>query len=203
VVFENDVMYDHPNDFYREIDRIILTNLGVPKQEIERTIDYINEVLLKDEFVDVKPYPELIEFLEWCKSKGIKLHVMSGSYVQVKGKIRFENFEEKNETAFKNKQVGMLGLTKYFESVKSTLYYGGIKPDTIVFENFLKRHGLKGEECVHIGDKWVDMEAKKTGMRTILINPDNKPYPKNKEEPDFVAKNYEEVLERVKRLTRQ
>ncbi len=190
--------FEDPREFYRKVDRGMMQRLEIPEEKIAETIRTVDEVIIPKLIFEIKPFEYLTEFLDWCKIKGLGRYVLSGGR-STKMRMRTTyNHEDHQKT--KHEQIKKLGLTDYFHEIISSTKYNGFKPDLEVFQGFLKDKKLKAEECVYIGDSWVDMEAKKVGMHTILINPDNNSYPKDKTPPEFIAQNYNEILKIVEKL---
>lgn len=195
-ILNNDKKYTHPQYFYRDVDKLCLEYFGLGKKEIETTVIEIENLINK--ILTVKtPFPKIKEFLQACKEKNLKLYVLSGIYTVSKEKLKDLQI---NDSEQKRERVRKLGLTEYFDDVLSTLKYNTWKPYLNAFTEFLKEKNLKAEECVYIGNQWQDMEAKKVGMHTILINPNNDPYPPDKTQPEFTARDYGQILEYVKTL---
>ena len=63
------------------------------------------------------------------------------------------------------------GLRGYFELVVESASVGYSKPDKRLYEYCLEHLGLKGEECLMIGDSYPKdiVPAKKLGFRTIWL----------------------------------
>jgi FMN phosphatase YigB (HAD superfamily) len=192
--------FNYFKEFYDELERITLASLGVRSEQIRSALKYKENVIIENEKYNIQPLPGLREFLEWCRTKKIKLYVLSGGHTTENPRVNVKNIELEKERQVKHKQIRNLGLTHYFDDIIPSMRYGAFKPDIKVFEGFLKEKNVKPETCIFIGDTWPDMEAKKTGMKTILKNPKNKEYPSDKERPDFTAQNYEQVMKRVKNL---
>ena len=65
-----------------------------------------------------------------------------------------------------------LGLQEYMEFILASAVFGSSKPHPKIFEEALKRSGVKSEEAVHIGDSWEDdiRGASQAGIEPIWIN---------------------------------
>ena len=104
----------------------------------EELADYFEKHFL-DEIIN---YNELIdgtlEILEYLKSKGYQLHVVSNGFHEVT-----------------NRKVEKSGLTKYFETVTSAEDAHAMKPDERIFEYSLNLANAKKSESIFIGDDWI------------------------------------------------
>jgi putative hydrolase of the HAD superfamily len=67
-------------------------------------------------------------------------------------------------------KIREFGLKKYFKDFICSSYVGVAKPDEKIFRIFLKKTGLRPEECLFIDDKEVNIkQAKSMGFNTILF----------------------------------
>ena len=142
--------------------------LVVPEKIEERCLDLI------------EPEEDLFEVLDYLKSKGYLLGVLSnipdhiGSYVIKKYK-----------------------LEKYFDPIVFSGTYGKRKPGLDLYEIFLKESGMDPKNCFFIDDKLVNLEtAKKLKIKTIWkkIRRD-KLISKIKFKPDYTIKELIELKE--------
>ena len=121
----------------------------------EELTDYFEKHFL-DEIIN---YNELIdgtlEILEYLKSKGYQLHVVSNGFHEVT-----------------NRKVEKSGLTKYFETVTSAEDAHAMKPDERIFEYSLNLANAKKSESIFIGDDWIaDVKgAQNFGMEVIFFD---------------------------------
>ena len=121
----------------------------------EELADYFEKHFL-DEIIN---YNELIdgtlEILEYLKSKGYQLHVVSNGFHEVT-----------------NRKVEKSGLTKYFETVTSAEDAHAMKPDERIFEYSLNVANAKKSESIFIGDDWIaDVKgAQNFGMEVIFFD---------------------------------
>ncbi|HII72655.1 TPA: HAD-IA family hydrolase [Candidatus Woesearchaeota archaeon] len=71
----------------------------------------------------------------------------------------------------KIERVRMLGMEKSFDYIITGDDVGQNKPSRKMYEKVFKRFGVKGRDCVMIGDKpWADLVlAKELGMKTIWM----------------------------------
>lgn len=121
----------------------------------EELADYFEKHFL-DEIIN---YNELIdgtlEILEYLKSKGYQLHVVSNGFHEVT-----------------NRKVEKSGLKKYFETVTSAEDAHAMKPDERIFEYSLNIANAKKSESIFIGDDWIaDVKgAQNFGMDVIFFD---------------------------------
>jgi len=68
-----------------------------------------------------------------------------------------------------------LGLSRYLDSLVTSLDAGAAKPNPAIFAFALKRAGIKASEALHVGDQYqVDVAgARAAGIRPLLIDRDD------------------------------
>jgi putative hydrolase of the HAD superfamily len=175
--------------------RIALEKVGVTKnkrgelsdQLIAVYRDGLKYVLKKD-----KRLPQVKEVLLELKNRGKKLYILSNEMTDTLGM-----------------QISFAGLGKFFEKIISSQSVGFDKPDPKIFRHLLNVVGLPEGRIVYVGDDPErDIKPPKTlGMKAILLN-----LPKGmsikgwrdygfrlkaKEKPDFVIKDFSELLQIV------
>ncbi len=93
--------------------------------------------------------------LESLREKGVQLYLLSNA-----------------QKSFTMPEIRELGIENYFEDIFLSSAVGYKKPDLFFVEALLKKHHLKPEECLLIGnDVFTDVEtAKKAGMDCIYIH---------------------------------
>jgi HAD superfamily hydrolase (TIGR01509 family) len=73
------------------------------------------------------------------------------------------------------KQLIMLELSGYFDSVTYSQEAGANKPDPTIFQLALKRAGCSPNEAVHVGDSYEKdvLGARRIGIMPILVDRDD------------------------------
>ncbi len=101
-----------------------------------------------------KNYPNTISTLDYFKSKGIKLATITDSDGLV---------------GMKNYRIKLVGLEKYFDYIITGDDVGLNKPAVENWNTLLELSGLKGKQCIMVGDHPdIDLvTAKKLGLITI------------------------------------
>lgn len=99
-------------------------------------------------------YPEVPEILETLTKKGKRLAVIS------------------NWDSRLMKLLERLGIAGYFEFILASAVFGSSKPGARIFEEALKRTGVRPEEALHIGDSFEDdiKGAAQVGIHSVLID---------------------------------
>ena len=108
---------------------------------------------LQEKYVNLKPYPSVLETLESLKKKGLKLGVVTDG-VRLKAWMR----------------LNAAGLDGFFDTVVTFDDTGKKKPAKEPFLKACEELKVKPEECIMVGD-WVERDiegAKKLGMKTCL-----------------------------------
>ena len=111
---------------------------------------------LYDYFASPSPwfvYPDTLPFLDYWRSQGMTLGVLS-------------NFDTRLYAVLRS-----LHLTEYFTSVTISTEVGAAKPDPLIFQSALAKHGCNPAAAWHIGDSFKeDYEgAKAIGMRAVWL----------------------------------
>lgn len=103
----------------------------------------------------IKLYPWSIPVLEKLKSEGKGIYLLSNA-----------------QRSFTEHELVVLGLTKYFDVIMISSDCGIKKPNLMFFKMLMKRCGLRGKECLFVGnDEICDIfGAKKAGMDTFYIH---------------------------------
>ena len=98
-------------------------------------------------------YPDTLPFLDYWRSQGITLAVLS-------------NFDTRLYTVLRS-----LNLTEYFTSVTVSTEVGAAKPDPLIFQTALAKHRCDPAAAWHIGDSFQeDYEgAKAIGIRAVWL----------------------------------
>ena len=172
--------------------RIALEKLGVHKNkrgELSHQLLAVYREGLKYVLKKDKRLPEVREVLSELKKRGKKLYILSN---------------EMTDTL--SMQISFAGLGEFFEKIISSQSVGFDKPDPKIFRHLLNMVGLPEGRVVYVGD---DPErdikpSKKLGMKAILLKlpkgmsikgwRDYGFHLKVKERPDFVIKDFGELL---------
>lgn len=123
--------------FFREWYKSLFEELGITEKVNER-IDFLMEHLwyLKKEL-----YSETIEVLEYFKSKGYMMGVISDCPPSL-------------ELTLKN-----CGIHKYFSSFTASSIVGVGKPNPIIFNAALEKHGVGANDSLYIDDTKNEAEG--------------------------------------------
>lgn len=103
----------------------------------------------------IKLYPWSLPILEKLKAEGKGIYLLSNA-----------------QRSFTEHELDILGLTKYFDVIMISSDCGIKKPNLMFFKMLMKRCGLRGKECLFVGnDEICDIfGAKKVGMDTFYIH---------------------------------
>lgn len=103
----------------------------------------------------IKLYPWSLPILEKLKAEGKGIYLLSNA-----------------QRSFTEHELDVLGLTKYFDVIMISSDCGIKKPNLMFFKMLMKRCGLRGKECLFVGnDEICDIfGAKKAGMDTFYIH---------------------------------
>lgn len=114
---------------------------------MEELEEYFSYGFSNDTLVD-----SIIDYLDYLKSKKLKLIVLSNTFLSSKEiKRRLDN----------------LGISKYFDEIIASSDYLVRKPSKLFFEVGLKKIGLKNNEVLYVGNSYTfDVE----GCNNSLIN---------------------------------
>lgn len=88
---------------------------------------------------------------------------------------------------FTRPEIGMLGLTDYFDGIVLSSEQGVKKPSPVLFETLLETYGLNRRESIMIGnDRESDIEgARLAGLSSLYIHTDISPQPKGRVRADY------------------
>jgi putative hydrolase of the HAD superfamily len=138
-------------DWWKDLVRRIFE----PWSPFERFEDYFAELFHYFSQADSwRLYPEVPETLAALKARGLIVDVIS-------------NFDSRLVTILQG-----LDAIQWFDEVFISSRVGHAKPNRLIFEAALKKHGLKPENSVHVGDSEVNdvQGAINAGMTGILID---------------------------------
>jgi putative hydrolase of the HAD superfamily len=90
-----------------------------------------------------------------------------------------------------------IGLAQYFSFHFSAEDFSAPKPAPDMFLAALEKAGVAAHEALHIGDHPVDdiEGANKTGMKTLWVNFQNKPWESTQPVPDFQVNTLTQITE--------
>lgn len=124
--------------------------------------------------------PHVLEGLESLRKKGIKLVVLTGFNA--------------NETKF---FLDKMGLHGYFNLVLSAEDIVRHRPDPRGLLLAIEKLGLQKEECLYVGDAWVDIQfARNAGVKVACVKTgaqDN--HLLEKEKPDYLVGDLKEMIQ--------
>jgi putative hydrolase of the HAD superfamily len=153
--------------------RMLFDELGI-NQNVSERIDFLMQHLwyLKKEL-----YPETVEVLEYFKSNGYKMGVISDSPPSL-------------ELTLKN-----INIHHYFTSFTASSLVGAGKPSPIIFNTALNSQGVTATESIYVDDYDIEADgAREQGLTSFLIDRTNK----NKNE--WTINNLKEIIDFVERL---
>lgn len=143
---------DYPEIEIGEVFAGLFTEKGVAaSKELVADIAYRFRVLSRDM---MKLYAETESLLQGLRKKGKGVYLLSNA-----------------QRLFTAPEIKEAGLEKYFDDIFISSDYGVKKPDKAYMEKLLKKHGLKLEECLMIGNEpQSDIAvAEKCGMDSLLV----------------------------------
>ena len=142
------------NKFWREWFQLLLVELtGVNNTER-------NAEILCREFVFykiMKLYPETIEVLEYFTKKGLKIGVISDTFLSLE------------------LTLNLLGIREYFDSVTASSLVGVGKPDPRIFNHALAETGVSASESYFVDDTKPEADgARRLGFTSFHLDRDSK-----------------------------
>ena len=154
-----------------------LTRYGVALDEHE-----VEE--LTEAWDNLSPFPEVGECLVLIRERGLLMAPLSnGDKVSL------------------NKLVSK--LPKVFDDIFSAEDAGVYKPHPRIYEQASKKWGLKPADILHVAGAPFDVAgAKSFGMMTVWVNRTGEIYDEFEEKPDFVVRDFRELVNVVGKLSR-
>lgn len=141
---------DEERAFYREVFRQMLISAGVTEQLERRTDVLFGELWCN---FDRLLYPETVPVLDYFKSRGYRLGVLSDTRPSLRMTLE------------------QLGIAHYFDSFVCCSIVGAHKPDPILYEIALEELGVSAAECIYIDDHPPAAEgARAAGMASFLLD---------------------------------
>jgi putative hydrolase of the HAD superfamily len=100
------------------------------------------------------PYDDTVETLQQLRDRGYQLGIISN------WSSRLVHILQEND------------LSKFFDVIVISSVCGTRKPDGAIFEEALHQAGTTGEQCIHVGDTYIDdiVGSKPFGIHGVLID---------------------------------
>lgn len=152
--FYQDKLFDYRGQmekFWAAYDNIILQRLGIDDKN-GNLVGLVNSWFNQPRWYQL--YPETKETLQALKNHGHRLGIISNN----------------NDDLYK--QLNMLQLSEYFDSITYSQESGANKPDPTIFQIALKRTGCSSNEAIHVGDSYEKdvLGARNIGITPILVD---------------------------------
>ncbi len=141
---------DDECEFNKRYYRHLLLGEGITENIDERALLLHNELWCNN---DRLPFPETVEVLEYFKSKGYKMGVISDTSPSLELTLQ------------------QLGLAQYFTSFTASSLVGAGKPSPIIFNTALNTQGVTAAESLYVDDYKVEADgAREQGFTSFLID---------------------------------
>jgi putative hydrolase of the HAD superfamily len=155
--FYQDKLFDYKGQmekFWAAYDSIIVRGLGIADKN-GNLVGRVSNWFYPPRWYRL--YPETEETLQALKGQGYGLGIISNNNDDLR------------------KQLIMLELSGYFDSVTYSQEAGANKPDPTIFQLALKRAGCSPNEAVHVGDSYEKdvLGARRIGIMPILVDRDD------------------------------
>ena len=157
----------------------------------ELTLEQTQEFMgCLSDFTKLRPHPEIVESIEWLKSQGIKIAVLTNNFRWLSGKTVFPR-----EPIAGVDEVGIILLyphvhtihvhacahththththmyTHVHTQVVQSCLVGLRKPDKAIFDHTLEKLGVSAREAVFLDDLGGNLKtAREMGMATIMVS---------------------------------
>ena len=143
---------DDERNFFKRYYEFLLVEEGVVVNIEERAEILFNELWCNG---DRKLFPETIEVLEYFKSKGYKMGVISDTSPSLEYTLQ------------------QLGIAKYFTSFTASSLVGVGKPSPIIFNAALTAQGVTAEESIYVDDYEPEADgAREQGFTSFWLDRD-------------------------------
>ncbi len=143
---------DDERNFFKRYYEFLLVEEGVVVNIEERAEILFNELWCNG---DRKLFPETIEVLEYFKSKGYKMGVISDTSPSLEYTLQ------------------QLGIAKYFTSFTASSLVGAGKPSPIIFNAALTAQGVTAEESIYVDDYEPEADgAREQGFTSFWLDRD-------------------------------
>ena len=144
-------LYDERN-FFKRYYKFLLVEEGVVGNIEERAEILFNELWCNG---DRKLFPETIAVLEYFKSKGYKMGVISDTSPSLEYTLQ------------------QLGIAKYFTSFTASSLVGAGKPSPVIFNAALTAQGVTAEESIYVDDYKPEADgAREQGFASFWLDRD-------------------------------
>ena len=144
-------LYDERN-FFKRYYKFLLVEEGVVVNIEERAEILFNELWCNG---DRKLFPETIAVLEYFKSKGYKIGVISDTSPSLEYTLQ------------------QLGIAKYFTSFTASSLVGAGKPSPIIFNAALTAQDVTAEESIYVDDYKPEADgAREQGFTSFWLDRD-------------------------------
>ena len=144
---------DDERNFFKRYYKFLLVEEGVVVNIEERAEILFNELWCNG---DRKLFPETIEVLEYFKSKGYKMGVISDTSPSLEYTLQ------------------QLGIAKYFTSFTASSLVGAGKPSPIIFNAALTAQGVTAEESIYVDDYKPEADgAREQGFASFWLDRDS------------------------------
>lgn len=136
--------------FFKRYYKCLLIEEGIVEDVENRAELLFNELWCNG---DRALFPETIEVLEYFKSHGYKIGVISDTSPSLEYTLQ------------------QLGIAKYFTSFTASSLVGAGKPNPIIFNAALDAQGVAAEESIYVDDYKIEADgARDQGFTSFLID---------------------------------
>lgn len=155
--------------FFKRYYRFLLIEEGV-NEDVENRAEFLfNELWCNGDRV---LFPETVEVLEYFKSHGYKMGVISDTSPSLEFTLQ------------------QLGIAKYFTSFTASSLVGAGKPNPIIFNAALDAQGVTAEESIYVDDYKPEADgAREQGFTAFYLDRSGE----NKD--DFTIRNLKQLID--------
>ncbi len=141
---------DDERQFFRRYYKYLLIGEGVTDRIEEKAQLLFNELWCNG---DRKLFPETIEVLEYFRSRGYRMGVISDTSPSLEFTLQ------------------QLGVAEYFDSFTASSLVGAGKPSPIIFNAALEALGVTAAESIYVDDYQPEADgAREQGFTSFLID---------------------------------
>ena len=141
---------DDERDFFRRYYKYLLIEEGVTENTDGKAEPLFNELWCNN---DRLLFPETVEILEYFRSHGYKMGVISDTSPSLEYTLR------------------QLGIAEYFTSFTASSLVGAGKPSPIIFNAALKAQNVSASESIYVDDYKPEADgAREQGFTSFLID---------------------------------
>ena len=135
--------------FFRQWYLYVFEDMGITEKTAERADLLVDRLW----YLKKHPYAETVEVLEYFRTKGYKMGVISDCPPSLE--LTLEN----------------CGLHQYFTSFTASSLVGAMKPDPAIFYAALEAQGVAAEESIYVDDYPPEAEgARQLGFASFLLD---------------------------------